>query len=157
MGAKNNNKGKYKGKMNLLHWNKGSARLENKVEELEDLFQQYKPDILGLSEANLYPDTDTNKIQFENYSLYTCPTLNNPELRVSRVVVYVHNSLIVKSRPDLEYSGLSSIWLELGHKGSKKILVCNIYREWQYMHQQDKSSLSNASQLLRWERFIESW
>ena len=157
MGAKNNNKGKYKGKMNLLHWNKGSARLENKVEELEDLFQQYKPDILGLSEANLYPDTDTNKIQFENYSLYTCPTLNNPELRVSRVVVYVHNSLIVKSRPDLEDSGLSSIWLELGHKGSKKILVCNIYREWQYMHQQDKSSLSNASQLLRWERFIESW
>ena len=108
-----------KGKMKLIHWNKGSSRLENKFEDLELIFQEYQPHILGLSEANLYPNTDIKRVEFENYTLHTCSTIHNPELGVSRVVVYTHNSLTVKRRPDLENDNISSIWLEVGHKGAQ--------------------------------------
>ena len=48
---------------------------------------------------------------------------------VSRVVVYTHNSLVVRRRYDLEDENISSIWLEVGLPRKKKILVCNAYRE----------------------------
>ena len=105
----------------------------------------------------MYPNTDIKRVEFENYTLHTCSTIHNPELGVSRVVVYTHNSLTVKRRPDLENDNISSIWLEVGHKGAQKILVGNIYREWQYMHQRDKASLSLNAQLTRWRCFIDSW
>ena len=119
----------------LLHWNKGSSHLENKKDEIETLIDKYKPHILGLSEANLHSHHDLNNVQYPDYTLHTCPTINNPQLKVSRVVVYTHSSLVVKLRPDLMNNSISAIWLEVGLPRKSKILVCNVYREWQYLGQ----------------------
>ena len=51
----------------------------------------------------------------------------------------------------------SSIWLEVGFPGRRKILVCNIYRDWQYLGQSDHSSLDITEQLSRWIIFLEQW
>ena len=51
----------------------------------------------------------------------------------------------------------SSIWLEVGLPRKKKILVCNVYREWQYLRQIDNSSLDVHKQHLRWSTFIDQW
>ena len=52
---------------------------------------------------------------------------------------------------------ISSIWMELGLPRQKKILVCQVYREWQYLDQPDDSSLSIPNQLLRWIEFLDQW
>ena len=53
---------------------------------------------------------------------------------------------------------MSAIWLELGMPRQKKIIVGNIYREWQHMGQGPTNTTGNiADQLQRWLTFIEMW
>ena len=51
----------------------------------------------------------------------------------------------------------SSIWLELGHPRQKKILVCQLYRDWAYLGQSDAISGSTQAQLTRWLEFLGQW
>ena len=141
----------------IIHWNKGPSFLGNKKDDVEALIEKYHPHIFGLSEANLFSHHDMSEVQYPGYYLHTYPTLNNPELLVSRVVVYTHSSLVVKLRPDLMDNTISAIWLEVGLPRRKKILVCNVYREWGYLRQQDKSSHTIAAQLSRWQTFLKYW
>ena len=36
----------------IAHWNAGSAHLHNKMDDLESVIADFKPHILGVSEAN---------------------------------------------------------------------------------------------------------
>ena len=112
---------------------------------------------MGLSEANLWKNHDLNNVQHPDYTLHTCSTINNADLNVSRVVVYTHNSIVVKRRADLEDDTISSIWLEVGLPNKKKILMCHAYREWKHMYQQDNSSGSLDAQFQRWLMFLNQW
>ena len=128
--------------MKIVHFNKGPSYLINAMPDVESIVSEYKPHILGLSESNFKKSHDENDVQIENYKPHFSKTLENPILNASRVAVYVHNDIVAKQRCDLESDLFSSIWLELGLKRNKKILLCNLYREWQYMDQSDNNSLS---------------
>ena len=143
--------------INLSHWNAGSAFLENKTQEIETLISDYHPHLLGISEANLHKNHCLDNSKIVDYELITCKTLENINLRVSRVVVYKHTSLVAKIREDLMSDKFSSIWLEVGFPGRTKILVCNLYRDWQYLGQVDHNSLDISEQMLRWTIFLDQW
>ena len=145
------------GGIKISHWNKGPGFLQNKMPEVKNILNGLHPHILGLSEANLKRNHDQNLIQLDDYVLHTCPTINNPEFNTSRVVVYTHNSLVVKLRPDLMCDSYSSIWMEVGLPRHKKFLVGQTYREWQLPGQADRSSLAVAEQLARWTVFLDQW
>ena len=112
----------------IQHWNKGPSHLVNKHYQIEALIGEHRPHVLGLSEANVYSTHDQADIQHDGYDLHVASTINNPELNVARVVVYTHQSLKVKRRPDLENDSVSSVWLEVGLPRQKKILMCHAYR-----------------------------
>ena len=112
---------------------------------------------MGLSEANLLSHHDMSSVQIKDYTLHTCPTLQNPSLNISRVVVYTHKDTVVKERHDLMSNKTSAVWLEVGLPNKRKFLVCNVYREWGYMNQPDKSSNSKEAQFERWSIIIENW
>ena len=97
------------------------------------------------------------EVQHSDYNFHTCPTLENSDLAISRVVVYTHQSLVVKRRHDLEDSTISAIWLELGLPQKKKIIVCNAYREWQHIGQLSSETGTVAAQLQRWCKFLDMW
>ena len=141
----------------LSHWNAGSAHLENKVSEIENLISDFHPHLIGISEANLHKSHYRDNCKIADYELITSLTMNNETLQISRVVVYKHISLVAKVREDLMSDRFSSIWLEVGFPGRSKILVCNLYREWQYMGQADQSSLDISEQLARWILFLDQW
>ena len=143
--------------LKLSHWNAGSAYLENKTIEIENLISDHHPHLLGISEANLHKNHCIENCKVEGYDLITCNTLNNEKISMSRVVVYKHTSLVAKVREDLMSDCFSSIWLEVGFPGKSKILVCNLYREWQYMGQADNSSSSIPEQMARWVVFLQQW
>lgn len=115
------------------HWSKGPSHLENKMGEIENLISTHRPHLLGISEANLHHHHDLQNVQVDDYDLITCPTITNPILKTSRIVVCKHKSLIGKVRSDLMSDDFSSIWMEVGLPNKKKILVCQIYREHQYL------------------------
>ena len=141
----------------ISHWNKGPGHLKTKIPEIKNIIKGLHPHIIGISEANLQEKHDRNLSQIEDYTLHTCPTLENPALKTSRVVVYTHRSLIVKVRTDLMCDSYSSIWLEVGLPRHKKFLVGQTYREWQLPNQNDRASLSIPEQLARWTVFLDQW
>ena len=143
--------------MKLSHWNAGNANLENKAVYIENVIADHHPHLLGISEANLHKSHCIDNCKIADYDLITSKTMDNENLKVSRVVVYKHTSLVAKVREDLMSDRFSSIWLEVGFPGRTRILVCNLYREWQYLGQADHSSLDISEQLVRWVIFLEQW
>ena len=98
MKATNGNRSNKGRGIKLIAWNKGSSHLQNKHHEIESIIAAEKPHIVGLSEANLKQGTDLSLVQHEEYTLHTAPAMGNPQLRISRMVVYTHSSLVVKRR-----------------------------------------------------------
>ena len=143
--------------LKLSHWNAGSAFLHNKRDEIEALVADHHPHLLGISESNLHKDHSLGSCMIDEYDLFTCLTMNNVSLQTSRVVVYKHSSVVAKLREDLMSEKFSSIWLEVGFPGRTKILVCNLYRDWQYLGQVDHSSLEITEQIARWNIFLDQW
>ena len=141
-----------------MHWNAGVGFLKNKLSELESVVSKYKPHIFGVSEACFKKEHDLNDIRINDYEVFLANTLVNDNLKVSRVAVFVHKNVAkVKLRTDLMNQTFSSVWLQVGLKGQKSILVGNVYREWQYLYQADNSSLSIQAQLCRFTDFINQW
>ena len=91
-----NGNGRNKG-IKIAHWNKGGAFLVNKMANIKNIVQQHHPHILGLSEANLQDVHDHNLLVIPDYTLHVCPTISNPSLRTSRVVVYTHKDVVQDS------------------------------------------------------------
>ena len=141
----------------ITHWNLGSAHLVNKIHEIETVVADMRPHLLGISESNLFSSQSKDDVMIEDYELFTALTIENQDLQVSRVVVYKHKSLVAKLRKDLMSQDFSSIWLEVGLPKKKKILVCNLYREHQYLKQNDSTSLTHCEQLSRWMLFLDQW
>ena len=110
----------------ILHWNAGARHLKNKINDIEHVISTYRPDILGISEANFKRDHSLEDVQIENYNLFLCNTLENPSLNISRVVIYVHNDIAVKRRTDLMNDTFSSIWLEINLPRKKKVSCLSV-------------------------------
>ena len=108
----------------LAHWNAGSAHLHNKMDELETVVSDLHPHVLGVSEANFKREHSLEDVQIPEYDIVLSKTIENDQLRVSRVVCYKHQSMVGKVRDDLMDENFSSIWLELGLPRKKKFLVC---------------------------------
>ena len=51
----------------------------------------------------------------------------------------------------------SSVWLEVGLPHKRKFLICNLYRDWQYLAQENNASASSEAQLSRWKIFLNQW
>ena len=141
----------------ILHWNKGPAHLVNKHHDIEAVISEHTPQVLGLSEANLHSRHDLMDVQHDDYDLHVSSTIDNPLLKVARVVVYTHQSLKVVRRHDLEDDTVSSVWLECGLPRQKKILICHAYREWQYLNQDNAASGTLAAQKERWSALLSQW
>ena len=142
----------------LCHWNAGNSHLRNKIDSIENVVKKYSPHILGISEANLLKSHDLSEVQIPEYELITSKTMENISLQYSRVVVYKHSSIISKVRHDLMSPDFSSIWIECGLPNKRKFLVCNLYREWQYLGQgRDNTSRDIQQQLSRWIIFIDQF
>ena len=145
--------------MKLAAWNAGNAYLENKLNEIEKVIESVKPHVLIISEGNLRQCVDKSTVKISGYELFTAETITNSDIKnISRVIIYKHESVIAKLRPDLMNNTVDSIWLELGFRQHKKLLVGGLYRVWQHMGQgPDKVSLSSEAQLDRWKQFISQW
>ena len=154
-----NRQGGSKG-LRLATWNPGSAHLPNKVNEIEYLIAKHRPHLLIVTEANLFKSHDLTKVKIPKYDIIVSDTMKNSSLNYSRTVAYVHEDISVNVRHDLMDQDVSSIWLSLGHKNQKKILVGGLYREWNLLGGGNGSvddPGSPAAQLVRWNLLLEKW
>ena len=104
----------------FLWWNGGSAFLENKIVELENIIKKHKPAVFGICEANLRLETDVCEVNIENYELLTVRAMQNQQIKMSRIVVYIRKDVQYIRRENLENDVDSAIWLDVKFKGGKK-------------------------------------
>ena len=141
----------------LCHWNIGGGYLCNKMDTIRNLVDEYSPHIVGISEASFMPNHSLDDVKIENYKTFFSKTLSNSQLNTSRLAVYVHQDVAATVREDLMDEEFSSVWLEVGLPRQKKFLVSHIYRDWQFIRQQNQNSLTIPEQLRRWDIFIKQW
>ena len=151
-----NGNGHMKKNVTILHWNMGAKHWPNKLTEIGAVIAQYLPDIFIVSESNLY---DTVPEEDRNVAGYKLLLPKTTELfRVSRLLVLVKEDLEYKIVEELNDNKLAAIWLKIGARGRKPMLVGAIYREHRYLLQDDPGiSASDHQQFLRWSKYIEKW
>ena len=86
--------------LKFVHWNPGSAFLQNKMDEIEALVELEQPNILGISEANFNLNTPEYEVLIPNYKL-VLPNISPSVNSVARTVLYVREDLQYKVRLDL--------------------------------------------------------
>ena len=91
------------------HINLGSGYLVNNMNSIDTIIGGYKPHILGVSETSFKAQHDENDTFLEDYRTFFSKTLNNEELKCSRISVFAHKDLIVKERSDLMSDLFSSV------------------------------------------------
>ena len=102
--------------LKICHWNAGSSHLVNKLNEIESVISNYKPHIFGISEASFRNSQSKEDVKIDGYDICFASTLDNPNLNMSRLSVFIHKDLQFKLRKDLMSNKFSSIWLEVGFK-----------------------------------------
>ena len=124
-----------------MHFNKGPSYFHNKINDIHNIIDQYKPNVFSISEANYIIDRDNTECGlFDSYNIETTDQLCN--FNISRQLLLIDARLQYTRRYDLESRYDCCIWVELKLRGQKSILVQGGYRQWQIPREHDKDQTS---------------
>ena len=137
------------GKDFFMHWNGGSSFMENKIEEIQQILCEKNPCFLAISEANLRDSIDNSHFLIENYELLKTKSLENENMRYSRIVIFIRRDVSYKRRYDLENDVDSMIWIDILFKGGRKMTCGLIYREFKLFRQPGMETGAIEAQLDR--------
>ena len=145
--------GNGKKSLNVAHWNLGAKLWQNKINAIQALVDTKSYDVLFISEANLHENIPTHETLIQGYKIIK-PLIVKVH-NFSRLVALVKNDLEVVVETSLMNDLVTSIWLKISPLGSRKMLLCGIYREHQFLYQPDSLSLQPAEQQRRWTSFMD--
>ena len=139
--------------LKIATWNKGGANQELRKKRNEIMMQLLEEDIdcLGVTEANLRAEADMQEVEIPGYVLIWDSDRENKTKKNSRVVVYIKEELscdILKTymKNDL----MPEVWLRLGHKNTKRIVVGFVYREHTPWGTQESSGKEQDTRQQNW-------
>ena len=114
-------------------------------------------DVLGLCEANVYPNTITSCLKIPGYSLEVGRGVKKDEGANARVVAYISDEVEYKRLEDLEErSEMPAIWLEMGTGKKTKFILGIIYREHKSWRG-NEAELRLACQQKRWRDWLNTY
>ena len=144
--------------LKILHWNLGAKLWKNKLEEVELLLDQYKPDICLISEANLWAGLEVHERELVGHKIILPDTMKSQGH--ARLVMVVRQELHVKVLHELMDNVNPSIWVRIGGTKKNSLVIGGLYRE----HQQLGQNLGNLTwmekkeiQEERWMKIIRQW
>ena len=143
-----------------VHWNLGSTHWQRKLEKIEALILEKVPDLLFISEANLMADIPDNQRRIDGYRLVLPLTMDT--MQYSRIVLLVREGLEVEVLTEHMSDKLACIFVKLGQRGRKPLIVGGIYREQHLLLPGAPRGTINltdapAQQQDRWRRQVQCW
>ena len=157
MKSYNGNIGNIRNIIQVDHWNAGNARWQAKRTEIEAALLMKKPDILFVSEANLYDTLPDNMRNIDGYNLYYPEKMMNKHKYV-RIVMLAREELDINIHPEWMHEDLSIIWASVRYSTRKRMRVGGVYREHRLLMQpQPNLTVSPMAQNWRWNLIINSW
>ena len=154
--AYNGNRGA-RNSVQIAHWNLGSCKWERKKTEIEALLLEKDPDIIFISEANLYQDLPEYERQIRGYDMYL-PDSMMIKHKYVRIVMLARTDLDVQIHPEYMHEDISIIWASINDSSKKKIMVGGVYREHRLLLQpKPNTTKTDTAQNQRWNLIISSW
>ena len=142
--------------LKILHCNFGPHFWANKIEDIENLVNTQKHDLLFVSEAKIYLSDPDYTTRIEGYDLHPFKMLQT----------HGYTRLALLAKPDLNiklvenWMGVDTaeIWVYLKRKGQKIINIGGgVYREHCLLLQQDELSATDTAQNRRWDLITNNW
>ena len=99
---------------------------QRKKLELESVLLKYSPDIVVISEANLKAELTDLEKDVDGYSLHFPKTMQVQN--IARLVLLVREGIQVKILEDLMDTSVCSVWIKIGARGRKPLILAGIYR-----------------------------
>ena len=139
MNNKTNNNFKF------LQINKNNSDITNKIDQINDILTEHKPDFMIINELQKQKNDTTSKYQFPGFIMDGW----------LRTAILIKSDIKYKRRKDLETKGIASVWIQVGLPGMKQFLVQSVYR--QFKRQGLKGSHTHSSQIQRWNQILDKW
>ena len=117
----------------VIHWNLGAKKWQNKTTEIQALVDEMKPDYCYITEANLAAGLPDYETCIQGYDLNT--PLSHDKYKFSRIVLLSREGLKFKVETTRMTADIASIWISVGGKGSKSVLIGGFYREFTQIHE----------------------
>ena len=140
-----------------MEWNLGSKHWVRKLEMIQATVDQHNPDVIFLTEANLFKSDPDYCQEIEGYNVVRPLTWDNPDLEYARIIMLVKPEVKFEVMTQHMEHDISSIWIKMARQGHKRLIIGGIYREHRHLKQADDLTASKASQEERWRRTIEQW
>ena len=142
--------------LNIIHWNLGSRYWGNKTEEIQILVDEMKPDLVFISEANLFSGLSEHERIILGYKLVI--TRSMEYMGYSRLVLLVREGLDIKIQESLMEAQIASIWVKISGRGLQTTMIGGIYREHKLLLQGLENNTNDDDlQTQRWNKFLNQW
>ena len=143
--------------LDILHWNGGSRKWQNKRLEIECLLREKDPDLCYISEANLWTGLDSMDMDIPGYKLILPNTMTS--LLHARLVLLVRNDVTAQLLVDNNDKEAAAIWVKVGSTRRKSLVVGGIYRQHQLLGQETELTRQQLlqQQERRWTRIVDRW
>ena len=140
----------------IAHWNLGPRFWKNKVEEIQWMVDELKPDIAYISEANLWETDNDHEIQIEGYRIEH--PLTRKKYGISRLVALIRENLQYKIAEEIMDDDITSIWIILGGRGRKNTITGGVYREFTMIGNNTPADSENPREQTKiWSKFLRQW
>ena len=121
--------GNIKSTIKITHWNPGSRHWVRKSVEIQQVLDTRRPDIMIISEANIFKEDDDYKLWTPGYTMIRMKSLQT--LGVSRLAVLIKEGMQVKVMEEWMDPNIASAWLKI-IKNGKKMFVGGYTENTQY-------------------------
>ena len=69
--------GNIRNSLDIVHWNLGGRRWENKTQDIQAFVDEFNPDAAFISEANIYKEVEDYRLQIDGYIITPTKSLES--------------------------------------------------------------------------------
>ena len=125
------------GVLKLAHWNAGARHWQRKILEIELFVQETDPDLVFISEANLFDSIPDWQKQIQGYKLITPGSLETAGY--ARIILLVKENIDIHVLNEFMEDDLAAIWVRIGRKTAKPLHIGGVYRQHKLPNQGEMS------------------
>ena len=153
----NGNRNSFK-QLSVMHWNLGARHWTNKLVELEALVTGKNPDLLFVSESNLWADVSHEDMHIPGHKIYLPAAMAS--MKHARIVLVARAELNVHVLTDYLDSETATIWIKVGSSKNNSLVIGGVYREHLQLgkgESNDTWAVRQRKQQWRWRRIMKNW
>ena len=145
-------------RIKIMHWNAGSKKWDNKRTQIESLLVEKSPELLFISEANLWDDLSPEDRYIKDYEIHYPNTMDN--LSHSRLILLAKPNLNLQIMTEKVNKEAAMIWCKIGSTKKASVVIGGLYRQ-HLLLGQNQGDLPSATLLRnqekRWDLILKKW